>query len=220
MPSSNLPKLQEVMAEPARQVDVLWALREIDEDGWSSANSYNSAKQLVKPSARPRKPLLKLSFSYIRDVDGRILSTRKDVGAMTTVESTEYDDLGRVVSFTDILGRVTRTQYSDNQLTTTVITPSPGATLYYKTCVMAPFSSRREPVSGNETQLSELTQEGILTTTLSQGVVLSRTLQNGFRVKLSDRNNQILWENSLSQETTTTTKDSSSVPRQKIWHLQ
>ena len=30
-----------------------------------------------------------------------------------------------------------------------------------------------------ETQL-ELTQEGILTTTLSRGVVLSRTLQNGF----------------------------------------
>ena len=45
---------------------------------------------------------------------GRIISTRKDVGALTTVESTQYDDLGRVVSTTDILGRVTRTQYSDN----------------------------------------------------------------------------------------------------------
>ena len=46
---------------------------------------------------------------------------------MTTVESTEYDDLGRVISTTDILGRVTRTQYSDDQLTTTVTTSS-GAT--------------------------------------------------------------------------------------------
>lgn len=49
---------------------------------------------------------------------------RRDVGLMTTVERTQYDDLGRVVSSTDILGRITRTEYSEDGLTTTVTTPA------------------------------------------------------------------------------------------------
>lgn len=45
---------------------------------------------------------------------------------------------------------------------------------------MVLLSGRVEPARREiETQL-ELTQEGILTTTLSQGAVLSRVLQNGF----------------------------------------
>ena len=98
---------------------------------------------------------------------------------MTTVEGAQYDDLGRVVSSTDILGRVTRTEYREDYLTTTITTPS-GATLltkrYYDgTTILQGGTGQREM----ETRL-ELTEEGILTTTLSKGAILSRNLENGF----------------------------------------
>ncbi|MFR6358021.1 MAG: sugar-binding protein, partial [Akkermansia sp.] len=117
--------------------------------------------------------------SYTRDADGKIISTRSDVGALATIESTEYDDLGRVVSRTDNLGRITRTGYNQNQLITIETRPS-GATLttkkYYDGFTLWQGGTGQREI---ETQL-ELTQEGILTTTLSQGAVLSRVLQNGF----------------------------------------
>ena len=154
-------------------------LRETDEDGITTSYGYNSAKQLVETirSATETTPEMITSYSY--DAAGRTIATRRDIGAMTTVESTEYDDLGRVVSSTDILGRVTRTEYSEDRLTTTITTPS-GATLvtqthYDGTVVLEGGTGQRE----KETQL-ELTEEGILATTLSGGVVLSRTLKNGF----------------------------------------
>ncbi|MFR0849006.1 RHS repeat domain-containing protein [Akkermansia sp.] len=154
-------------------------LKETDEDGVVTTYGYNSAKQLVETIRSATETTPETITSYIYDAAGRIISTRKDVGALTTVESTEYDDLGRVISTTDILGRVTRTQYSDNQLTTTITNPS-GATLitqtYYDGSILLQAGTGQREM---ETQL-ELTQEGILTTTLSQGVVLSRTLQNGF----------------------------------------
>ena len=154
-------------------------LRETDEDGITTSYAYNSAKQLVETIRSATETTPEIITSYIYDAAGRIISTRKDVGAMTTVESTQYDDLGRTISTTDILGRVTRTQYSDDQLTTTVTTPS-AATLITKTyydgsILLQTGTGQREM----ETQL-ELTQEGILTTTLSQGVVLLRSLENGF----------------------------------------
>ena len=154
-------------------------LRETDEDGITTSYAYNSAKQLVETIRSATETTPETITSYIYDAAGRIISTRKDVGALTTVESTEYDDLGRVISATDILGRVTRTQYSDDQLTTTVTTPS-GSTLitktYYDDFILLQTGTGQREI---ETQL-ELTQEGILTTTLSRGVVFSRTLQNGF----------------------------------------
>ncbi|MCO8187876.1 RHS repeat protein, partial [Akkermansia sp. Marseille-P9185] len=154
-------------------------LRETDEDGITTGYGYNSAKQLVETirSATETTPETITSYSY--DASGRTIATRRDVGPMTTVESTEYDDLGRVVSSTDILGRVTRTEYGEDRLTTTITTPS-GATLvtqthYDGTAVLEGGTGQREI----ETRL-ELTEEGILTTTLSKGVTLSRTLENGF----------------------------------------
>ena len=154
-------------------------LRETDEDGITTSYGYNTAKQLVETIRSGTETTPETITSYTRDAKGRILSTRRDVGAMTTVESTEYDDLGRVISVTDILGRVTRTQYSGDQLTTTVTTPS-GATLvtqtYYDgTTILQGGTGQREI----ETQL-KLTEEGILTTTLSKGIILSRSLSNGF----------------------------------------
>ena len=154
-------------------------LRETDEDGITTSYGYNTAKQLVETIRSATETTPETITSYIYDAAGRIISTRRDVGAMTTVESTQYDDLGRTISTTDILGRVTRTQYSDDHLTTTVTPPS-GATLitqtYYDgTTILQTGTGQREM----ETQL-ELTQEGILTTTLSQGIILSRSLSNGF----------------------------------------
>ena len=154
-------------------------LRETDEDGITTSYGYNSAKQLVETirSATETTPETITSYSY--DAAGRTIATRRDIGAMTTVERTEYDDLGRAISSTDVLGRVTRTGYSEDGLTTTITTPS-GATLvtqthYDGTVVLEGGTGQREM----ETRL-ELTEEGILTTTLSKGVTLSRTLKNGF----------------------------------------
>ncbi|MBT8779309.1 sugar-binding protein, partial [Akkermansia muciniphila] len=106
-------------------------LRETDEDGITTSYGYNSAKQLAETirSATETTPETITSYSY--DAAGRTIATRRDIGAMTTVESTEYDDLGRVISSTDMLGRITRTGYSEDGLTTTVTTPA-GATLITK----------------------------------------------------------------------------------------
>ena len=154
-------------------------LKEIDEDGVVTTYGYNTAKQLVETIRSATETTPEIIISYIRDADGRILSIRRDIGALTTTESTEYDDLGRIVSSTDTLGRVTKTAYSDNHLTKTVITPS-GSTLitqtYYDgTTILQGGTGQREI----ETQL-ELKEEGILTTTLSKGIILSRSLSNGF----------------------------------------
>ena len=154
-------------------------LRETDEDGITTSYGYNSAKQLVETirSATETTPETINSYSY--DAAGRTIATRRDIGAMTTMQSTEYDDLGRVVSSTDLLGRITRTEYSHDQLTTTVTNPA-GATLvtqkYYDGVVLFQGGTGQREM---ETRL-ELTEEGILTTTLSRGVVLSRRLENGF----------------------------------------
>lgn len=95
---------------------------------------------------------------------------------MKARSTTTWEEL---ISTTDVLGRITRTEYSQNQLAITEVLPS-GATLvtkrYYDGAILwAGGTGQREM----ETQV-ELTKEGILTTTLSHGVVLSRTLKNGF----------------------------------------
>ena len=154
-------------------------LRETDEDGVVTGYGYNSAKQLVETIRSATETTPETITSYTKDAAGRTIVTRCDIGAMTTMQSTEYDDLGRVISSTDLLGRITRTEYSHDQLTTTVTNPV-GATLvtqkYYDGVVLSQGGTGQREM---ETQL-ELTEEGILTTTLSKGIVLSRILKNGF----------------------------------------
>ncbi|MCD8062217.1 MAG: sugar-binding protein [Akkermansiaceae bacterium] len=154
-------------------------LRETDEDGVVISYGYNSAKQLVETIRAATETMPETITSYTKDAAGRTIATRRDVGPLSTVENVEYDYLGRVISSTDILGRITRTEYSDDGLTTTVTTPA-GATMvtqtYYDGTVVLEGGTGQRAM---ETRL-ELTKEGILTTTLSKGVVLSRTLQNGF----------------------------------------
>lgn len=106
-------------------------LSETDEDGVITNYGYNSAHQLVetiRSEVHDGDTVVtpETIVTYIRDAADRILQTRRDVGPMTTMESNEYDDLGRTISQTDTLGRMTTTVYSDNGLTKTV-TPPAGA---------------------------------------------------------------------------------------------
>ena len=154
-------------------------LRETNEDGVVTSYSYNTAKQLVETIRSATETTPETITSYTKDTAGRTTATRRDVGSMTTTESIEYDDLGRIVSKTDALGRVTRTEYSSDGLTSIATTPS-GATLvtrsYYDGFIVLEGGTGQREMETRQ----ELTPEGILTTTLSHGVVLSRTLKNGF----------------------------------------
>lgn len=104
-------------------------LSETDEDGVITNYGYNSAHQLVetiRSEVHDGDTVVtpETILTYIRDAADRILQTRRDVGPMTTMESNEYDALGRTISQTDTLGRMTTTVYSDNGLTKTVTTPA------------------------------------------------------------------------------------------------
>ena len=108
---------------------LLWG---IDEDGVRTDYAYDTARQLMETTRSgvtdgETVVTPETITTYARDAAGRILSTRRDTGAMTTEESTEYDLLGRITSSTDVLGRVTTCAYSQDGLTTTQTTPS-GAT--------------------------------------------------------------------------------------------
>ena len=104
-------------------------LSETDEDGVITDYGYNSAHQLVetiRSEVRDGDMVVtpETIVTYTRDAADRILQTRRDVGPMTTMESNEYDALGRTISQTDTLGRMTTTMYGDNGLTKTVTTPA------------------------------------------------------------------------------------------------
>lgn len=99
-------------------------LSETDEDGLTTTYGYDTARQLVetiRTEVRDGDEVVtpETITTYVHDAMGRTLSVRKDTGAMSAVESTAYDALGRVVSQTDILGRVTSTSYSDDGLAST-----------------------------------------------------------------------------------------------------
>ena len=154
-------------------------LRETDEDGITVSYGYDTAKQLVESIRSATETTPETIVSYVRDAEDRVLEMRRDVGPMTTVESSFYDSIGRVTSTTDVLGRTTYTDYSEDLLVTTVTSPS-GATfiteVYYDgTTVLRSGTGQREI----ETRM-ELTPEGILTTRLTGNVILSRQLSNGF----------------------------------------
>ncbi len=108
-------------------------LTETDEDGVTTTYGYNTARQLVEVIREEIKDgdvvvTPETITTYTHDAAGRTLSVRKDIGAMTTTEYTEYDLLGRTIRKVDILGRATTTSYSDDGLTSIDTTPS-GATL-------------------------------------------------------------------------------------------
>ena len=108
---------------------LLW---ETDENGIRTDYAYDTARQLTETT---RSAVMdgetvvtpETITTYARDAAGRVLSTRRDTGAMTTQESATYDLLGRTTSTTDVLGRVTAYAYSGDGLTATRTAPS-GAT--------------------------------------------------------------------------------------------
>ena len=160
-------------------------LRETDEDGITTFYCYDSAHQLVEIIRAEVKHdgvviTPETITSYTRDAAGRILSTRRDTGAMTTTESTAYDALGRVISRMDILGRVTTTTYSGDGLTTTETTPA-GATRITQrntdgSTARISGTAQREQVHAQGISGNHLCTEQHL----ADGTVLSRTLTNGF----------------------------------------
>ncbi len=104
---------------------VLW---EIDENGIRTDYAYDNARTLIE-TTRAATPTTPESISeWVKDAAGRTLQTRKHIGAMISTESTTYDALGRAISQTDILGRITSTAYSADALTVTTTTAN-GATL-------------------------------------------------------------------------------------------
>ena len=158
-----------------------------DEDGVTTTYGYNAAHQLEEVI---REEILEDGVvitpetitTYTRDAAGRILTERKDIGAMTTIATTQYDLLGREVSRTDILNRTTTSAYSEDGLTTTVTTPAGAShieTLYDDDSIAF------EGGTGQRALVYEYgVQDNLLCTTVKLsdevGTLLSQTYTNGF----------------------------------------
>ncbi|MBQ5664365.1 MAG: RHS repeat protein, partial [Akkermansia sp.] len=158
-----------------------------DEDGVTTTYGYNAAHQLEEVI---REEILEDGVvitpetitTYTSDAADRVLTERKDIGAMTTIETTQYDMLGREVSRTDALGRTTTTAYSEDGLSTTVTTPA-SATLI--STLHADGSLAAVGGTGQRALIYEYgVQDSLLCTTVrladEVGTLLSQTLSNGF----------------------------------------
>ena len=160
-------------------------LTETNEDGITTSYGYNSAQQLVETIRSEVKdgevvvtPETITSYTY--DAAGRTLSVRRDIGAMTTTESTEYDLLGRVIKQIDVLGRETTTDYNADGLTSTVTTPA-GAT--FVTTSTPDGSPQSISGTGQREQqyFYDINGKNIATTVrLINNAILSQNIVNGF----------------------------------------
>jgi len=159
-------------------------LSETNEDGITTGYGYNSAHQLVETIREEVKDgdvvvTPETITTYTRDAAGRTLTTRRDIGAMTTTESTEYDILGRVTRQTDILGRVTTTAYSTDGLTTTTTTPAGATTITLRNADGS--TARISGTAQREVHYSYTRNGNNLATTVSlpNGSILSQNITNG-----------------------------------------
>ena len=158
-----------------------------DEDGVTTTYGYNAAHQLEEVI---REEILEDGVvitpetitTYSRDAAGRVLTERKDIGAMTTIATTQYDLLGREIARTDMLNRTTTTAYSADGLTSTVTTPA-GAS--FITTRHADGTLAAVGGTGQRSQVYEYGVQGnLLCTTVKlsdeAGTLLSQTCSNGF----------------------------------------
>ena len=167
-------------------------LSETDENGITTIYGYTNSRQLSEitrcevsiPAEDGTDSRIIVTpetiTSYTYDAMGRTLSVRKDIGAMSTTEYTEYDLLGRVVRSVDLLGRVTTTEYSADGLTTTVTSPA-GAT--FITVQNTDGSTARIAGSGQREELYAYDLNGNnerITTKLANDVILGQSITNGF----------------------------------------
>ncbi len=158
-----------------------------DEDGVTTTYGYNAAHQLeevIRSEVQVDGVVItpETITTYTRDAADRALTKRKDIGAMTTIETTQYDLLGREVAHTDILNRTTTTAYSEDGLTTTENTPA-GATLITThnadgTLAAVGGTGQRALVYEYGVQGNALCSTEKLTD--ESGTLLSQTLSNGF----------------------------------------
>ena len=166
----------------------LW---EKDENGVTTSYSYNTARQLtetIRSAIADGETMItpETITSYTRDALGKITSLRRDTGPMTTVESREYDLLGRLVKETDVLGRTTVRSYSGDGLVETVTTPA-GATLITRKSASGTILRRYGTGQQDILYTVEVTEEGIRTTEAVPGgegddprVVTGSSTVNGF----------------------------------------
>ena len=160
-------------------------LTETDEDGVTTTYGYNTARQLVEVIREEIKDgdvvvTPETITTYTHDAAGRTLSVRKDIGAMTTTEYTEYDLLGRTIRKVDILGRATTTSYSTDGLTSTVTTPA-GAT--FITVHNTDSSTARIAGTGQREQVSVYDLSGSnrrTTEKLADGTIIGQVIVDGF----------------------------------------
>ncbi len=163
-------------------------LSETDEDGITTTYAYDSARQLTEIS---REEVYdgetcitpEIITEYTHDAAGRVLSTTRRVGAMTTTESTEYDALGRVTKQTDLLGRVTSTDYSEDGLKSTITYPSGTSKTTELNLDGSPAriygSAQREKVYVYDINGNSLR----ITTKLTNGTTIEQIIINGFAQK-------------------------------------
>ena len=160
-------------------------LTETDEDGVTTTYGYNTARQLVEVIREEIKDgdvvvTPETITTYTHDAAGRTLSVRKDIGAMTTTEYSEYDLLGRTIRKVDILGRATTTSYSTDGLTSTVTTPA-GAT--FITVHNTDGSTARIAGTGQREQVSVYDLSGSnrrTTEKLADGTIIGQVIVDGF----------------------------------------
>ena len=160
-------------------------LTETNEDGVTTTYGYNTTRQLVEVIREEIKDgdvvvTPETITTYTHDAAGRTLSVRRDIGAMTTTEYTEYDLLGRTIRKEDILGRVTTTSYSTDGLTSTVTTPA-GAT--FITVQNTDGSIARIAGTGQREQVNvyDLSSSNRRTTEkLADGTIIGQVIVDGF----------------------------------------
>ena len=153
---------------------------ETDEDGVTTLYNYDAAKRLIGKERSATETTPATVTVYNLDAAGRTIGTMTSTGDMVTTTASEFDLQGRIVAQTDVLGRISRTVYSADGLTTTQITPA-GATLITTNNVDGSTArvygtGQRELVYGYDLNGSNLR------TTLrnSAGNIVSQTITNGF----------------------------------------
>ena len=157
-----------------------------DEDGITYSYSYNSARQqieIIRGEIVDGDKVItpETVIEQIHDAQDLLISKRVDKGPLSTVETYEYDLLGRYVRSTDVLGRVTQFSYALGGRE--MITQSPtGATLICK--YHADGSLMQEYGSGQRATYHEISVSNIgvihCIYAQSSGVLLMKEVINGF----------------------------------------
>ena len=153
---------------------------ETDEDGVTTLYNYDAAKRLIGKERSATETTPATVTVYNLDAAGRTIGTMTSIGDMVTTTTTEFDSLGRTVAQTDVLGRISRTVYSVDGLTTTEITPA-GAT-FVTTSNIDGSTARVYGTGQRELVYSYDLNGSNLRTTVrnSAGEIIEQTITDGF----------------------------------------